>query len=57
MRFWRSEIREGFVVLAKEVAKQFPETTNVVSVVLFLRFICPSILQAHTFKIVDGSPE
>eukprot|EP01122_Echinamoeba_exundans_P002054 TRINITY_DN1201_c0_g1_i3.p1 TRINITY_DN1201_c0_g1~~TRINITY_DN1201_c0_g1_i3.p1 ORF type:complete len:594 (-),score=90.50 TRINITY_DN1201_c0_g1_i3:1-1782(-) len=51
--FFPIEIREGFVVLAKEVAKKFPETTNVVSVVLFLRFICPSILQAHTFKIVD----
>lgn len=53
--FFPIEIREGFVVLSREVAKKFPQTTNAVSVVLFLRFICPSILQAHAFKIVDGS--
>jgi hypothetical protein len=46
-------MREGFLVLEKEVARKFPSFDNVVGSMLFLRFISPTILQPHMYEISD----
>lgn len=45
------EIRESLRVLKKSVNAKFGNKDNVVGVVLFLRFLCPTILQPASFGI------
>lgn len=47
------DIREAFRTLQARVALRFPDTKNALAVVLFLRFLCPTILQPASFGITE----
>ena len=47
------DIREAFRTLQARVAIRFPDTKNALAVVLFLRFLCPTILQPASFGITE----
>jgi hypothetical protein len=50
-------IRRGFCYLQKEVSQKFPNSESVVPVVLFLRYLCPTILQPHTYGLAKSPPK
>ena len=47
------DIREAFRTLQARVSERFPDTKNALAVVLFLRFLCPTILQPASFGITE----
>lgn len=47
------EIREALRCLRKKVKSKFSDMKNAVGVVLFLRFLCPTILQPASFGITE----
>jgi hypothetical protein len=47
-------MREGLLTLHEECAKKFPKIDNVVPIVLFLRFICPTLVQPTVFGLLEG---
>lgn len=47
------DIRQAFRTLQARVAERFPDTKNALAVVLFLRFLCPTILQPASFGITE----
>jgi hypothetical protein len=47
------DIREAFRTLHDGVHERFPDTKNALAVVLFLRFLCPTILQPASFGITE----
>jgi len=50
-------IREGFETLKQEVRKKFPQAKSVVPSVLFLRYLGPTIIQPHTYGLIDRPPK
>jgi hypothetical protein len=49
-------IRLGFSSLHEEVIQKFPSADSVVSVILFLRYLCPTILQPHAYGLMSSAP-
>jgi hypothetical protein len=47
------DIREAFRTLHARVHERFPDTKNALAVILFLRFLCPTILQPASFGITE----
>jgi hypothetical protein len=47
------DIREAFRTLHARVQDRFPDTKNALAVILFLRFLCPTILQPASFGITE----
>lgn len=47
------DIREAFRRLHAHVHERFPDTKNALAVILFLRFLCPTILQPASFGITE----
>jgi len=45
-------LREGFTILRTAVASKFPESLSIVCSIFFLRFVCPSFINAVKFGLL-----
>jgi hypothetical protein len=50
-------IRQGFETLKQEVKKKFPQAKSVVPSVLFLRYLGPTIIQPHTYGLIERTSQ